>query len=95
MAKKKGVSKEIMDLKKEIAEGKVVIGTEMVLKNLKDGKLSKVYLAKNCPEKIKEDIRYYGDLAKVPMVVLDANNEEVGVFCKKHFFISVLGIKKK
>ena len=79
--------------KKEI--DKAVIGTEVVLKNLKNKKLSKVYLASNCHEKTKKDIESYSQLVNVPIVMLDINNEELGVFCKKHFFISVLGIKRK
>jgi len=94
MAKKKELSKEIMDLKKGLVEGKVLIGREVVLKSLKNKKLSKIYLASNCPEKVKEDIKYYSDLVKVPVIVLSVDNEEIGVLCKKHFFISVLGIKK-
>lgn len=95
MAKKKEISKEVSDLKKEVAEGRVAIGTKVVLANLKARKLSKVYLASNCQEKVKKDIGYYSDLAKMPVVVLELNNEEIGILCKKHFFISVLGLKKK
>ncbi|MBR9683017.1 50S ribosomal protein L30 [Candidatus Woesearchaeota archaeon] len=94
MAKKKEISKEITDLKKELVDDKVLVGKDVVLKNLKNEKLSKIYLASNCPEKTIADIKYYSDLAKVPIVALKLNNEELGVFCKKHFFISVLGIKK-
>jgi len=94
MAKKKEVSKTILDLKREITESKIIIGKEVVLKNLRDGKLSKVYLAGNCSEKIKVDIEYYSGLTKVPVVLLGMDNEELGVFCKKHYFISVLGVKK-
>jgi ribosomal protein L30E len=95
MAKKKEVSKEIMDMKKELAEGKAVVGTETVLKSLKGGKLNKVYLSSNCPDGVKKDVEYYSSLVKVPVVFLKMNNEEIGVLCKKHFFISVLGVKKK
>lgn len=95
MAKKKEISKEILDLKKGLAEGKAVVGAKTVLRDLKDDKLGKIYLASNCPKEIEEDIRHYSDLVKVPVIVLDVDNEEIGVLCKKHFFISVLGIKKR
>lgn len=84
-----------MDLKKGFAEGKAVIGRAVVLKDLKYGKLSKVYLASNCPAEVKKDIEYYGGLVKAPVVILNIDNEEIGVLCKKHFFISVLGIRKR
>lgn len=95
MAEKKEISKEILGLKKEIEEGKIVIGKEAVLKNLKDNKLEKIYFANNCPEKMKGEINYYQGLVKIPAAVLEISNEELGVLCKKHFFISVLGVKKK
>ncbi len=95
MAKKKEVSKEILGLKKEITEGKVILGTKSVLKNLKIGLLSKVYLASNCPPQVKKDIAYYAGLVKLPVVVLKLDNEGLSVLCKKHFFISVLGVKRR
>ncbi|HHF42166.1 MAG TPA: 50S ribosomal protein L30 [Candidatus Aminicenantes bacterium] len=95
MAKKKEVSKEVSELKKEIKEGKVILGANRVLKELKAGSLSKVYLAKNCPSEMKKDIEYYSRLENIPLQPLNLDNEEVGILCKKHFFISVLGVKKK
>ena len=95
MAKKKEVSKEILGLKKELGEGKVILGTKSVLKNLKTGSLSKVYLASNCPPQVKKDIEYYAGLVKLPVVSLGLDNESLSVLCKKHFFISVLGVKRR
>jgi large subunit ribosomal protein L30e len=94
MAKKK-ISKELMDLKQEVTSGKAVIGTKSVLKNLKESKLIKIYLATNCPSDVRKDIEHYSALVKTPIVTLEIDNEEVGVLCKKYFFISVLGIKKE
>ncbi len=94
MAKKKEISKEILNLKKELEEGVVIIGIKSVLKNLKTGKLSKLYTANNLSEEMKEEVKQYSGLAKVPVVVLEMDNEELGSLCKKHFFISVLGVKK-
>ncbi len=90
-AKKKDAGDELKLLKLQVQEKKVVIGTERVLKYLKTKKLGKVFLACNCPQKASEDVKYYAQLAKVPVVRLEQNNEELGVFCKKNFFISVLG----
>ena len=95
MAKKKEVSPEIKDLKEDLIQGKTIIGTDQVIKSLKNGKLEKIYLASNSPDKITKDIDYYSELAKVPIIKLDLNNEELGVLCKKHFFISVIGIKNQ
>ena len=93
MAKRK-VSKELSELKKELEEGKMILGMDSVTKSLKKGRLGKVYLSSNCPEKFRKDVDYYAGLAQVPVIVLDIDNEEIGVMCKKHFFVSVLGVKR-
>lgn len=95
MAKKKEISKDILELKGELEKDSVCIGTKEVLRELRSGNLNKIYLASNCPSEIKKDIEHYVTLSKVPVVFLKINNEELGGICKKHFFISVLGIKKK
>ena len=95
MAKKKDISKEILELKKGLEEDTLVIGANDILRGLKGDLLSKIYLASNCPAGMKEDISRYASMAKVPVTMLEIDNEEVGMLCKKHFYISVLGIKKK
>ena len=95
MAKKKEISQEIIDLKKELEDKRMIFGTKQSLKFLKEGLLSKAYLANNCSAEIKEDIVYNAGLANVPVIILKIDNEELGSLCKKHFFVSVLGVKKK
>ena len=85
----------MVDIKKELAEGKVLFGTEEVMKNLKTGKLEKVFLSANCPDSVKKDINYYADLSGVKVVELDMPNDELGVLCKKPFSVSVLGLFKE
>ncbi len=92
MAKKKEVSEEVKLLKSKVQDNKAVIGLETVLKQLKCGALSQVFLASNCPAKTKEDILHYANMVKVSIVELKLNNEELGILCKKNFFISVMGI---
>jgi len=91
MAKAAELSKEVKELKDRVQEGKAIIGTERVLKALKKKALISVYLAKNCPAKLKEDVEYYAKLAKIKVVNVEYTNEELGIFCKKNFFVSVLG----
>jgi len=80
-------------IKEALKQGNVVIGTQQTLKQLKQGKLKKVYLAINCPEKLSGDIQHLSKLAKIPVIKLKKPNDELGVFCKKYFSVSVLGIK--
>jgi|SRR3989338_2747848 len=90
--KKKTTADEAENLKNQAQSGRALIGLERVLKALRSQKLGKVFLARNCPAKMKEDIQHYAALAQVPVVELEQTNEELGVLCKKNFFVSVAGI---
>jgi large subunit ribosomal protein L30e len=92
MAKKKEVGEDLKELKTKVQEGKAIIGMDRVLKELKAGHLSKVFFAKNCRQDVREDVTYYSKLSSIPTFELEMDNEELGVFCKKNFFISIIGI---
>ena len=95
MAKKKELSEELKLLRDIVKEGKAIVGKEKVIKAFKTGELSKVFLANNVAEDTKETVEHYANLANVSVIVLELNNEELGVLCKKNFFISVVGITKE
>jgi len=92
MVKKKEVSEELKVLRNKIQDGKVVIGLDRVMKAIKAKKLEKVFISSNCPQGTIDDLQYYADLAGVEITQLELDNEELGVFCRKNFFISVLGV---
>jgi len=94
VAKRKELDENIKELKTKLLEGKVVLGTERVLKELKTKELEKIFLTSNCLQKIVDDIKYYAKLAGITVVELEQTNEEIGVICKKNFFVSVVGIIK-
>lgn len=73
-------------LKKE----KLVFGSERTLKLLKNEKLKKIFLASNCKEDIKEEIKKYAKIFNVEVIELESPNDEIGVLCKKPFSVSVL-----
>lgn len=77
------------NLKKAITEKTFVIGTERTLKELKNGKVKEVFLAKNCPELIKKKVQKYSEVIKVKIIQLTETNEEVGSLCKKPFSINI------
>ena len=79
------------ELKKLVKEGKIIIGTNKVMKTLKLGKLKEVYLSSNCPKYTKDDVKHYAKLNNVKVNELKESNEELGTICKKPFSISVLG----
>jgi len=83
----------IAEIKKALKAKKAVIGTGQTIKQLKLGKLEKVFLTSNTPKEVKETIKYYSKLSKAKVIQLKQPNEELGTICKKPFAISVLGIK--
>jgi len=97
MARKKAesISKDVVDIRKLIDDKKLVIGTEIVIKKLKAGKISKVFLTSNCPNEVRDDIERYSAIAKAEVVQLDIPNDELGIICKKPFSISIVGSVKE
>jgi len=83
--------KELRSLDKQ---GLLVIGTNTVLKGLKTSKLSKVLIAKNCPEIVKNRVLQYAKLQEVEVIELEWDNEALGSACRKPFTINVVGVKK-
>ncbi len=88
----KKIADELQNLKKELAESTAIIGKDRVIKGLQAGEIKKVYLASNCPIETRETVEKYSKLNAVDLVTVSLDNEELGVFCKKNFFVSVLGI---
>ncbi len=85
--------KNISEIRKLLKEKNIIIGTDRTLKNLKLGKIKKVYLSFNCSETLSKSIKHYSELSKASVVKLKYPNDELGVLCKKPFPISVLGVK--
>ncbi|HLD05821.1 MAG TPA: ribosomal L7Ae/L30e/S12e/Gadd45 family protein [Candidatus Nanoarchaeia archaeon] len=79
------------DFNQLINSGKAIIGTERTLKELKLGKLAKVYVTNNCPPDLKENVQRQAMLAKTEIEQLEIPNQELGTLCKKPFSISLLG----
>lgn len=82
------------DIKKLVKEKKVFIGTDQTLKGLKIGRVSKVFLASNCTDAVKKSIERYAKMAGIGVDQLDIPNDELGIICRKRFFISVMSVKK-
>ncbi|MEK6856725.1 MAG: ribosomal L7Ae/L30e/S12e/Gadd45 family protein [Nanoarchaeota archaeon] len=85
---------KIDKLKKDLLEnsGKLVFGTERSLNLLKNDRLKAIYIASNCMDAVKSGVKQYSK--DVEIIDLEATNSEVGVVCKKPFFVSVIGLTK-
>tara|TARA_Y100000310_G_C20559200_1_gene752172 strand:+ start:258 stop:512 length:255 start_codon:yes stop_codon:yes gene_type:complete len=82
------------ELKEAVKEGKgLILGTSKTLKKLKMNEIKRVYVSSNCPKNVLDDIEHYTKIHNIPLVKLKENNEELGVICKKPFFVSVLSLE--
>ena len=82
----------LKDIKKSLDDGKCIMGAKEAIKNIKTGKVSKVFVSKDCPKEMLDDLTNYSNISKIELVVLDKTKEDLGVLCKKPFSISVLSI---
>jgi len=83
------------EIKKLLTTDKLVIGTNNVLKGLRQKLLKKIFISKNCPADVLEDIEKYAKMTNTELVRLDIPNEELGTICKKPFFVSLVGVKNQ
>jgi len=89
------VTKDVIkEIRETIDKKKAIIGTDRVIKALRQNNIKKVVVTSNCPSAVSKDIDYYADINKVEVVKIEQQNEELGTICKKPFAISVLGFSK-
>ena len=79
-------------LKKSLKEDKVIYGFTSTIKNLKNDKISKVFLAKNCPDELKNKIKQYKN---IELIDLKEPNKELALICKKKYSVNLLSSLKK
>lgn len=82
------------EIKKMLKSGNVIIGTERAIKSLRLGKVEKIFLSSNCPQKVEKDMGYYASLSGAELQKLEYPNDELGTICKKPFSISVIALTK-
>ena len=82
------------EIKKNLKEGKLILGTKRTIKAIRAGEVSKVFLASNCPDVIAEDIEHYCKITQIPTEKSEVDCAELGSVCKKPFYVSVVAISK-
>jgi ribosomal protein L30E len=80
------------EIRQLVRDEKIVIGRDVVLKKLKAGKISKVFLASNCPAVLVSELEHYQKLQEFGIEKTDVTNEELGILCRKRFFVSIIGV---
>ena len=95
MAKKNVVDEVVSEVRVGLKSNKAILGSDVVLKSLKQGKVSKVLVSINCKEDLKKDLDYYKSINDFEIVNVKYDSEELGVICKKPFTVSIIGFLKE
>lgn len=77
-------------LKKVLKEKEVTVGTNETLRKVKGGKVSIVFLAKDCKPLVRKQMEHYAKLKAVELLDLDVTAAELGTICKKQYPVSIL-----
>ncbi|MBU1975374.1 MAG: ribosomal L7Ae/L30e/S12e/Gadd45 family protein [Nanoarchaeota archaeon] len=80
------------EIKKNLAS--VIIGTNVVMDNLRQGKIKKIYLASNADASLKKEIEHFKIISYFEIEELNVSNDDLGTECKKPFSVSVVGVLK-
>jgi large subunit ribosomal protein L30e len=83
------------ELKTHLKGKRLLVGTDRTLKQMKLGKLAKVFVSKNCAEDVRRRIEHYCSIGNCTTEVLDVPNVELGMVCKKPFSVSIVGLLKQ
>ena len=78
-------------LKKSLKEDKLVYGFKNTVLGLKNGKITKTFLASNCPREFKEKLKNYNTY----IIELNEPNKELSLICKKKFSVNIVSAVKK
>jgi large subunit ribosomal protein L30e len=90
----KEVPKNLEELKKHLKTKNIIFGRDRTFNLVKHGKISKVFLASNAPADMVADLEHYSKISEFHIAKLEIPNDELGIFCKKPFSISVIGLMK-
>lgn len=91
---KREENKDVLDLLSFAKEGKIILGAKVTEKAFKNNKAKKVYTASNCDELTLKKIKHYANIAKVDVVELDLDNDELAQKLAKPFLISMVCVKE-
>jgi large subunit ribosomal protein L30e len=80
------------EIRQAITSGKVILGSDKGLKNLKLGQAKLVILSLNCDEIVRTDVERYAKLAGISVHIYPGDSTELGLACGKPFLVSVVTV---
>lgn len=76
-----------------IRSGKVLFGSNTAIKSALTGRAKMIIIASNCPQNIREKIKYYCKLSNVPILLYPGSSLDLGSACGKPFTVAALTIR--
>lgn len=84
----------LVDLKKVVKTPKLVLGARRSLMAMKAGNAVTLYVAKNAPKFIVDDVDHFSKFVDTKIVKLDIASDEFGIVCKRQHTVTVAAILK-
>jgi len=79
-------------IKRIIKTGKIEIGSNKTIDNLKKRKAKAVVITENTPKRIKEDILHHAKIAGIPVITFKGTPIRLGEICGKPFIVAAISI---
>ena len=77
-----------------LKEGKVLMGSSSVFRQLKKGGLERIICASNLPASSRKGLDHYVSVSGIEVKEFDGDSAKLGERCGKPFNILLIGIKK-
>jgi large subunit ribosomal protein L30e len=88
----------VIDVNKAIAAavktGKVSFGASSAVQSVQTGRARLIILASNTPKNVRDDITYYCNLSKTPLIIYKGSSLDLAAACGKPFTVSALSIRE-
>lgn len=86
-----GIANEI---KEAMKGGKLLIGSNIVQRNLKTGIVQSLIFASNLPDKNRKDFGTEASVSGIELKEFEGNSAQLGEACGKPFNVLIIGITK-
>jgi len=88
----------VIDVNKAISAavktGKVSFGASSAVQNAQTARAKLIILASNAPKNVRDDVQYYCNLSKVPLIIYKGSSLDLAAACGKPFTVSALSIRE-
>jgi len=80
-------------IRKALEENKLVIGFKEVYKNLKNGKLKTIIIAKRIDETMLKDLTHNAKIFGTEVIIFEGSSRELGTLIGKPYTVTTIGVR--